>query len=299
MIPLNESERFEFLVKFIVSKNFGFDVDKFWRNYKNGTFEFQKAEFLIILEKCQEVIKSIETSKSEDRLMTNPLLLRMIAEMLNYESFVASNLTIYEVFEIFIDKKLEVVRQKGEIVGKSIDKMLKTSANIMEIHQIYALKQIFPNVNTSYLEIMKKISKLSTEEISRFGILEVKSEDDFSFVHQTFAEFFVSQFLIETIDKINLKDSENDARLNVYLLGFVLTAEELTVVKSFVISFIKTRPKVPKLFEYLKEKGVSLDFSMDDYFATHNTYANIFKFFKTNHNIDLNVDYEKFQIYLN
>lgn len=298
LVPLNKHERFEYITKFIAIEIFGLNADEFWHNYKDK--KIVNKELQDVITKSQKILRYIENSNTQNRLISNPLLLRMIAEISSCKTFNVSRLNIYEIFDIFIREKLKRLYAKGEIVANDFSQILtKSNTNILVMHQALALKQIFPNVNTSYLQIMGNISKFSFEQISRLGILEIKSEEDFHFIHQTFAEFFVAQFIVGSIDKIDVIKNEDDSMLTAYLLSFILTAEELQVVKSFLISFLKIEKEIPKVFSFLKDQGVSLNFPMDDYFAAHNTYANLVKFFKINHNIDLNesIDYHKFQIY--
>jgi hypothetical protein len=283
LMQIGKLSRFEFMTKMIAG-NFDKNPSEYWDtfiSFLNGSlntfmlmkdstnssalkFYQENENIFLLLEKSQKVIESIEKSDRNEKLITNPLLLRMISEILGDEdSHFDENVTFnfFSIYDAFVDKKLEITREKGKTVDKDVDNILKKSTvNLMQVHQAYALKQIFSyylkvngaNFTTSDLQIMKSISKLSSSETSRLGILDVRSETDFTFVHQTFAEFLVARFLIDIFEDFDLTNSESDSHIKIYLLNSVLYSGKLQLVRNFVVNYAVIENETPKFFEALK-----------------------------------------------
>jgi hypothetical protein len=276
LIPLGKSSRFEFLTKSI-ALNFDKNVKKIWdeiskvsegnfdifSNVKNSSQFYQENEIIFTLvEKAQNYLDALEKNKQEKNSITNPLLLRMLSEILCDENFVEfSSLNFYSIYDTFIDKKLEIVREKGPTIGKGVDEILKSAkVNLMQVHQAFALKLIFEDFledplskikfNISELQILREISKLSGEKISSFGILDAKSSSDFTFVHQTFAEFLVARFLIDNFEDFDLTDRQSDSDFKIYLLNSVLFTEKFENVKKFLLDFAEIKDEFYRTYEF-------------------------------------------------
>jgi hypothetical protein len=156
----------------------------------------------------------------------------------------------------------------------------------MQVHQAYAIKQIFQdfqqkaNFSIFNLEIMNYINKLSSFEISRLGILNVNSESDFTFVHQTFAEFFVARFLIENFEHFDFENKKSDSDLKIYLLNLVLFSRRFEFSKNILLSYAKIKNEIPKLFKVLRK-----DEDFYEVLQKFSTYKNFKKNFIKSENI--------------
>jgi hypothetical protein len=309
LIPLGKSSRFEFLTKSI-APSFNKSIEEFWKkvlkisggNFDNfllmkysSNFYQENSKLFSLIEKAETILDSLAKSEQTENSITNPLLLRMLSEILSDEEFDEnSNLDFYSIYDIFIDKKLELTRQKGENVGKNIDKVLKSSkVNLMQVYQAFALKHIFEDFledplqakkfKISELQIMKEISKLNGSLISRFGILDANSELDFTFVHQTFAEFLVVKFLIDNFEDFNATEPKKDSDLKIYLLNSVLFTEKFEIVKKFLLDFAKEKDEDLKFFEVLKNlRKFSLVFNKHFLnFSAFESFQTFFNFSKS------------------
>jgi hypothetical protein len=291
LIPLGKSSRFEFLIKEI-AVNFNKSSEEFWEkvlkvsqgNFDNflsmknsSKFYEENLKLFSLIEKAQKILDSLDKSEN---LITNPLLLRMISEILSDENLDEnSDLNFYNIYETFIDKKLEIVHKKGKIAEKEIDKVVKKGLGVMQVHQAFAIKQIFQafqkeaNFSILNLEIMKTIKKLSSFEISRLGILNVNFESDFTFVHQTFAEFLVARFLIDNFEDFDFKNEATDSDLKIYLLNLVLFSRKFEFTKNILLSFAKIQNETPKFFEALRKD--------EDFYKVFRNFST-FQNFKTN-----------------
>jgi hypothetical protein len=262
LIPMGNSSKLEFLVKFIASEKFHIDAGKIWESFKNPLQNrqlYQKNEKLFkTLELAHKVLNIMEKSGN---MITNPLFLQMISEIFLSELPVEiCKLDFYFIYNTFIEKKLKIVRTKGEIVANDLDKItISSSVNVIQVHQAYALRHIFKRIlesNSNFkvedLQIMSSISKSSPSQISRYGILDVISESDFTFVHQSFAEFLVAQFLIDNFKNFDLTNKEKDSDLKVFLLKSVLFGEKFDLINKFLLNFAKIEDKVQKYSKTLK-----------------------------------------------
>jgi hypothetical protein len=298
LIPLGKFSRFEFLTKSI-APHFNKSSGQFWNeilNVSQGNFEnllknssefYETNEKLFsLIKKAQTILDSLDKSKEEEHLITNPLLLRMITEILGDEKYDENfNFNFYQIYEIFVHKKLEIGRKKSDDIAKELEKVY-SGVGFMKVHQAFALKHIFEDsledplqarkFNTSDLKIMKSILKLSEEKISRFGILDVKSESDFTFVHQTLAEFLVARFFIDKFQDFDAKYRESDSDLKIFWLNSVLFTEKFKLVKKFLFDFAEIKDENFKSFEILQKfeifsvqyKTVLLNFSNFENFKT-------------------------------
>jgi hypothetical protein len=291
LIPLSKFDRFEFLIKLTakitlnVNNEVLFEILKpFYK--ENSTFFYEISlnstqneifnqisqklkidpsklqNFFLKLSKGQEIFEVTEKGDDswfKDRSVSNPLLISMISELASDENFKVENATFnsYELYEIFIDKKFEIVREKGKIVGREYDKIAQSRKfTILDVHQAFSLTLLMNNfqirsirllqeilsangMRFEELRIMKSIKKFTNEKISRFGILQVNSEYDYDFAHRTFAEFFAAQFVIDNIEDVEL-DSKDGKLILILSQHFLIDASNsFPIVKSFLRKYIE------------------------------------------------------------
>jgi predicted NACHT family NTPase len=73
-------------------------------------------------------------------------------------------------------------------------------------------------------------STLSDEELARIGIAQRESEGKPQFIHRTFAEYFVAEFLINQLTK----ETEKHTNLQDFLLNEVLLQTDCEVIRAFL-----------------------------------------------------------------
>lgn len=212
-------------------------------------------------ENIMNLIKSLENAIHK---INNPLLLQLIAEI--YLSGQQVDLNLFKIYEQILNEKLKILSTKGEISNN--DRDVRSKLNVWQVHQIYALKLIFRTgfvdptsqisefIDLGNFSIMKKWKRLqqkwTPEIISRYGLLIVDnwmSIDKWGiswefpdFVHRTFAEFFVAQFLIENVyeeDDEEVTEAEIEMRLK--LLYSIFFNSDYGQIRKFLSSFIDTQ----------------------------------------------------------
>lgn len=264
LVPYGRVNRYEFLLKTSTVENGPIDENKVFDEL-NSLFDFQTNNFTVLasdanfvekisqklqihsevfqsilkkVARAQVITLSIEDigNKNNDnfkyeslRIASNPLLVAMIGELANDESFPCepSTMDLYGFYLLFLKRKIEIVIKKGNIVEKDLITILAMSTvNIMQIHQVYALKSIYGS--TQGLSIMSLMHKISDEMISRFGIIQVNSDTDFQFAHQSFAEFLYTQYLIDSFDNLDAKSL--DGQLKIFFFSFAVRYQQTAFV---------------------------------------------------------------------
>ncbi|XP_070507982.1 uncharacterized protein [Chironomus tepperi] len=247
----NEFERTSFIQKFL-------EVN----NVTNQTAKIIKKNII-------STILSLESPRIFENLekkeINTPLMIRMICDRELYK-FLKENdknmsdssskpENIYTFYEHFIDVHIGITNNtKGLVVSNDVMAVKGGVGSINEIHQFYALKEIFGLtelrdvitrniINFKDLGIMQNTHYLTNEKLVRFGILYENSAGLLKFEHRTFAEFLVAQYFfdnlwdpyIDFIDPLELK-----WRLQL-LLSIIKNNEQFKVVLDFVIGFLEVK----------------------------------------------------------
>lgn len=280
--PLSKSEQINYLKNYILIEIFGVGVENFLGgtcsltnlehsglyDAKGRAIGLQKHESFTtqtslpcssvkfnqtFIEKFNKTvekgIKIFSMLETKNDLVTNPLLVQMTAEISSEDTDI-ENVDIYTLYDVFITKKLEIIREKGKGVQDDVIKLEKTrNFNVMRVHQVYALK-LLKNIT------IDDFNKLSIGNISLYGILNVFSQDDFDFVHRTFAEFFYALYIIENAEsKIDVFDN----LVTIYFsnnMKFYLDVESESnkIIYNFLEAYLRVkRDDFPEMFENIFE----------------------------------------------
>jgi hypothetical protein len=109
-------------------------------------------------------------------------------------------------------------------------------------HQRLALLALFTDDEVTYLQTDHD-STFSDEEISRIGIVQGYDQGKPQFIHPTFAEFFVAEFLIKQLAKEMKQEN--------VLINIVLLRTDYQVTRCFLNGLLKkTKPSTLALKDY-------------------------------------------------
>jgi len=269
---------------------------------KASTAEVDSHESEQQTSKVSEVLKFFDSlEKNSFNSINNLLILKMITEIQISGHVKVSILNSFSIYEAMIEEKKKILNSKGEIPNN--DRDINSKVNIWQVHQIYALKLIlrtgFVNVtnqNNTFIDlndfsIMKKWKKQqqkwTPEIISRYGFLIIDnwgSIDEWGiswefpdFIHRTFAEFFIAQFLIENIyDEDDDDVNEQEMELRLSLLYCVFYRKEFNQISKFISNFIDLQDNRCKDFSGIVHKLISKK-------GSHKIFAS--KFFIQNESI--------------
>lgn len=139
---------------------------------------------------------------------SNPLLLRMIAELFEDDSsFELSSTSMFSVYDHFASKMVEKSLDKGPEAKKNLVNCYG-NAKIIEFYQKKAFQVMFRrmDVDDVIVSVVKMIEVSlnnaetpSVDDVVRVGLMYCDGSDNFHFIHRTFAEFYIAKFLYETV----------------------------------------------------------------------------------------------------
>ncbi|KAG5681616.1 hypothetical protein PVAND_011032 [Polypedilum vanderplanki] len=218
-------------------------IDTLKKNLSSKTYKFLPFDENRALDFINEYIKSktgtielkqIKNVIRELEMHDNPLLLTMVADLHIAKELLVENINKYSLYEKTIRMKKKILSKKGEVANE--DRDVDSKINLWEIHQIFALKEIFRKETFYNYYKYQSISldqfklfqtwkeekyKWSPDTVSRTGLITVNDlESDYKFVHRTYAEFYVTKFIIENILEVieqhgnELKNTEFELRIN-------------------------------------------------------------------------------------
>lgn len=227
--------------------------------------------------KCVELME--KGSTDDDRDVHNPLILRMIAEVSVHHDLLRE-LNFYSLFDMFLPKKFNIVSKKGEVVVQTYSRMTSSlGLSIQQVHLVYAIRLLYTMGNRFRLEFCRRKIRWTNEEISRYGILHIESQEFFVFAHRNFAEFLVALYLVVYI--YNGEDdpdlSEASSRLELLFYSW----QYLPEVIRFIESYLELQRDESSNFYYNFEKAMSgeLKFKLTRFMKHPASIRSICKFF--------------------
>jgi len=192
--------------------------------------EEEQVSFLTKLKVSEKEAKTFVATMqtkmtNQQSLLSTPMLLQMIADIQNGNISIFSDLDNFTIYDKFIARLLKIWAQKGEIAEESQTRLSMNHANILEIHQRLALYYFFKH-EKEVLESFLESSQITFDEISLGGIITINNLDNFHFLHETFAEYFVAGFLIR-----ELKTSKEIKEETVEIILKVMTNQDFTHIR--------------------------------------------------------------------
>jgi hypothetical protein len=244
--PFSEVEQVEFL-------------KKFWLRNSNPE---HKDEHRLQIYATALIRKLAQSISDKDREFTGiPLQMRMLAEAFEQEfrSFYVSEksepelpqkLDLVELYGRFIDSKYDIFfKEKSKLQPGNIgaDKIREGYLkNIQVEHQLLALEALFIEDQVTFLQSYDRTT-FSNEDLARIGIAQRNNEGRPHFIHRTFAEYFVADFLIKQLTK----KTKQHVQVKGILLSEVLVKEDCRVIRAFMDGMLKnSKPSKEALNEY-------------------------------------------------
>lgn len=208
----------------------------------------QMMEFSGIHEKDQqskimeEVLNYFSSLKTEDDHGNDIDNLYMIMAIVEYRLKSSRALDIdshYDVFEFIIMHQHAL----AAILPSQRDKSKKL--HIWEVHRALALETSFPSITNDSLTILKKWtadkSNWTSDYIQRFGFVYGNINSSFQFVHKSYVDFFVAQFIINFLygctHHMHLEEIEFIVDL---FIRIMCSYKSDKVCCNFLISFFKS-----------------------------------------------------------
>jgi predicted SprT family Zn-dependent metalloprotease len=228
LLPYLEAENEEFLNKFYALKNFtATQVRAGKENVKKLALRLQAERFENWANKTH---------------IESPLLLSMIAELSSNlgDSLYLTNL--YTIYGSFVRTKVKIASTKGVVVRGDQESLLtERTFNLREVFQYFAIKLLYFGLYAQ-LKIRRTHDdvRFDTNELSRFGILIFDATGAASFVHRTFAEFFVAQFFVDNVYCMRDDPRDEEIELRLIIMTDRLTRLRVDKVNEFLNGYLDT-----------------------------------------------------------
>jgi len=238
LVPFTGTDHREFFEKYLISKNVSsHDIDGY-------------------VEKFLNIITKLSDDGNSIQKFNTPLMLRLVAEVYENQKILDS-INLYEIYNSFINKKIELWAKRGEIVNKMVPKFLMAEKSTpIQLYQKYGLLNGIGHFSSSTLIfkikllkiIQKKIPKdIPYDEISRMGIVYINGENNFEFAHRTFAEFFIAKYFIQNL--YNADDDDNkiedvELRLELFFLLTKRFNSYQKIITDFMYSYLENQDRM-------------------------------------------------------
>jgi hypothetical protein len=207
--PFSEEDQVEFLTKF-------WSLKDWFTEMNNRGKDESKTKLEIYVKKLIEEL-SISISDRDREFTGIPLQIRLLAEVFDKEvkTFCQSvesspklplKLEMLGLYGRFIERKYDIYQEEkcqvpvtNVVAKKQRERELQI---IRKDHQLLALKVLFTKEQEALFQ-NKKESSFSVEELTRIGIVQVSHEGNLHFIHRTFAEYYVADFLVNRLTEGN------------------------------------------------------------------------------------------------
>jgi NACHT domain len=213
------------------------DRKKFFAKYLESK-QIDQESFNRCLIEVENFCSSHEKHPKDDDMFYNPLLIRMVAELLDDDLAIELTTSNYHtIFNQFVNKMIDQCMLKGSVARSSIAYQTR-QASVQDFYYKHALLNIFwykDEAEQLYKFHFPETCQLSPEEIIRVGITcDAGCTTPFvMFVHRSFAEFYVAEFLTK---KIFFHESCSDEMLELAIGVFikVISRSEHKMINKFI-----------------------------------------------------------------
>jgi hypothetical protein len=193
--PFSEENQVEFLTKF-------------WCQH----LKLQEGNQHLLETYARALIAKLAQSVSdkEKEFTGIPLQTRMLAEAFDEEvkTFCLSQksepelpkqLCLVDLYRKLIKRKMNIFKSKGGIAEEQHAEIIMYDISITKNHQKLALEILLPELKDTVLKL-EESELLAPEAIARIGIVQYIDNKP-HFIHRTFAEYYVADFLVTQLSK--------------------------------------------------------------------------------------------------
>jgi NACHT domain len=208
-------------------------------------------------------------TKYSHQSVANPLFFQMIGEILEEnENFDFSQSNFYLIYEEFVDKIIKKVYGKGFDAANDLMEFNKHLPGLYKIHEKKAFELIFEqneNFDRTFMFFNNTIEP-PIEQIARIGLMYLGKNKKIQFVHRTFAEFFIANFIVMNIQKLTAT-KELDETVE-FLSKILKYTNDYQMIKSFIRGSFKSKKLIAKIEnrEKISSKFENAVFGKNSYF---------------------------------
>ncbi|KAL7011073.1 hypothetical protein ACKWTF_014075 [Chironomus riparius] len=185
---------------------------------------------------------------ADTRSVGMPQLFKMIAESFKDNKKATITIKKFKIYKTFAEKLYERWSSaKGEIRHTANTESQDYELNFQKFHQHSALKKLFSDLIDDLFPDIDESEWLDVEVIA-CGLM-TKIGDEFYFLHETFCEFYVADYIAGLLKK---KTKFKDAFCE--LLARVLTIKKFEMVRVFLSDVIDDYSFLKKILEKMKKQ---------------------------------------------
>ena len=279
--PFSKEEQVEFLTKFFSLKDWFAELD----DDEEEQVETKPQTFA---EKLINITKLVNDKGGE--ITGNPLQILLLAEAYDEEispylqsadSTTSStvNLNLLGLYERFLDIKYDVYL--GEKIKNTTDSVTTQKKKelllefVREDLQLLALEMLLTKEQVTQLQINNHYT-FSAEELTRIGIVEINVEGKLQFINHTFAEYYVTDYLVNRLTEGN----NTSQQVETFILKDIFQKEQYQGIRAFIDGLLsRSKPSKGTLKQYGNRIDELCQAGLTLHQAAHEGSAGIIGFF--------------------
>jgi len=249
IVTFNELKATQFLMDYFIFDHF-YDED----------YEDEVAEVHLNIDSILDILHDLSDNSIIQSDLLNPSILTILADLSVRNPLIIESKNYFEIYSEVAFKKVRKWDVKYDHFQFYSDEVF--DAQLLKTFQKFALKDKTLSMSNQLTQLYTKnlnvmsfneSTLISIEKYSKMGILNIKDKNNFKFVHKTFADFFVAQYIVE-----NMKNS-NDLTLIIQLLLDILNSkpEDNRLIFKFLESYFKSNDDLEQyesVFGVMEEK---------------------------------------------
>lgn len=247
--PFDAADQELFFERFLKSKQI--DEDEI----ENGLLEIEK--FLASLEQNS-------LSWDDGASFSNPLLMRMIVEIFDGDySILLTESNYYTIYVKFVNKMIQKTMERGPEAENDFARFTTSSPNIFELHQRKAFGAILWSDDGEMVEKLESlcfdqtVKEPPVEQTVRVSLMYDNGSGGLQFIHRTFAEFFIADFIFKKIFLQRFNTCEElEEVFNFFVKLFKDSRDDYKMIKTFLDGALQSfvLEDFPGKTEHVREK---------------------------------------------
>lgn len=168
-------------------------------------FKAKKIRNIQKINKANEVFRTLEDQHGS---ISNPLILRMIVEVVvesEFNIFDDKELNLHLIYQFFFKKSISILYDKGEQAIEELQQGIVDSNDVKKHLKKIALKTLLIGIFSQHCEDLiaspyfENLHPINNEQLARTGLVTLGPSNEMEFIHRTFAEYLFAEFTIEEL----------------------------------------------------------------------------------------------------
>ncbi|XP_023311139.1 serine/threonine-protein phosphatase 6 regulatory ankyrin repeat subunit A-like [Anoplophora glabripennis] len=145
------------------------------------------------------------------------------------------NMNIMRLYQMFVDKKRNIFMDKGNPTGNTVANhaLIDQFEECIAYQRTLALEVILDKTKCELFSCYRESRRNVEINMLNIGIVQ-KLDNEFHFIHRTFAEYFVAESLLK-----ELQTQNDDLKFQTYLIEEILLAPQFNVTRVFLNGFLQ------------------------------------------------------------